>query len=106
MFNIAFRKRFWKKLIFFNFKLMFLIFLDYFNVLILKKNLKNKKNIILIYFKIKNNNYQTFKHQFKIDYLIYLLLWNLITVAGKVLVAPQILKIIIIIIYVHKISKI
>jgi hypothetical protein len=53
---------------------MFLIFLDYFNVLILKKNLKNKKNIILIYFKIKNNNYQTFKHQFKIDYLIYLLL--------------------------------
>jgi len=40
-----------KKYIFF-FKLMFL---DYFDVLILKINLKNKKNIILMYFQIQKH---------------------------------------------------
>jgi small-conductance mechanosensitive channel len=34
-------------------KNIFLIFLNYFNALISKINLKNKKNIILIFFKIK-----------------------------------------------------
>jgi len=37
----------------FNF---FYIFSNYFNVLILKINLKNKKNILLIYFEIKNTS--------------------------------------------------
>jgi hypothetical protein len=45
---------------------MFLMFLDYFDVLISKIIFKNKKNIILIYFKIKNifknNYYHTLEH--------------------------------------------
>jgi len=42
-----------KFFLFFSFRLFFLIFLNYFNTLISKIILKNKKNIILIYFKIK-----------------------------------------------------
>ena len=45
---------------------MFLMFLDYFDVLISNIIFKNKKNIILIYFKIKNifknNYYHTLEH--------------------------------------------
>jgi hypothetical protein len=49
---------------------MFLIFSDNFDVLILKIIFKNKKNIILIYFEIKNtlknNRYYIFKYPFKL----------------------------------------
>jgi hypothetical protein len=49
---------------------MFLIFLDNFDVLISKIIFKNKKNIILICFKIKNtlknNHYYIFKYLFKL----------------------------------------
>ena len=45
------------------------MFLDYFDVLILKIIFKNKKNIILIYFKIKNilknNSYYLVNFNFK-----------------------------------------
>jgi hypothetical protein len=49
---------------------MFLIFSDNFDVLILKIIFKNKKNIILMCFKIKNtlknNCYYIFKYYFKL----------------------------------------
>ena len=42
------------------------MFLNYFDILISKNDLKNKKYIILIHFQVKNtlnrNNYCTFKH--------------------------------------------
>jgi hypothetical protein len=48
---LYFKNIFEKKILFFFALNYFFIFLNYFNVLILKINLKNKKYIILIYFK-------------------------------------------------------
>jgi len=45
--------------------------LNRFNMFMSKINFKNKKNIILIYFKIKNtlkyNNYHNFKHYLSVN---------------------------------------
>jgi hypothetical protein len=68
------QKRFWKNLKFFYFfiyfKLIFFVFLDYFYALISKIIFKNKKNIILIYFWVKNilknNRNHTLKHVLRI----------------------------------------
>jgi len=57
--NVA--KIFLFKLNIFLFKIIFLFFLDYFNVLLFKINFKNK-NIILIYFQIINILKYNFYH--------------------------------------------
>jgi len=70
LFVFAFQKRFWKNLNLFYFFLLqiniFLVFSDYFDLLMLKIIFKNKKNIILIYFwvknTLKNNHNYTFKY--------------------------------------------
>jgi hypothetical protein len=70
---------------------MFFIFSNYFDVLVSKIIFFLKKNIILIYFKIKitlkNNNYHTFKKktsklQITIDYY-FLILNMLLLLASK-----------------------